>query len=198
MNIFRLTLMLPIIVSFAAQASESPWFSFSGIDWKVRTDKTERPGVGKSTLEITGDNDLQGSGLLYAIAGKKGPVGFALVEIVAEANASAFNGLCFDFTGGPTGSHFQALLKDDQSDQPEGTLTFQRDFMATAEKKTYCFSFSEFTATIRGAAVSNFSLNRKSLESFSLQISRSSQKEPLLSISPLPFDFTLSGKVRFR
>jgi hypothetical protein len=189
-----------LVPTFAlmCEASEMNWLSVKNTDWKVRTDKTERPDVGLSTLEFTNNGSLKADGLLYSIAGKNGPVGFALVEAGAEVDGSAYETLCFEFGGTPAGAHFQVLLKDDQSNQPNGTLTFQHDFVATSEKRSHCFALSEFAPTIRGAAAPGFILNRTSLRYFSLQISRSSQVEPLLSISPIKFTFSLSGVIQFR
>lgn len=175
------------------------WFSVSDVEWTVRTDKTERPAIGKSTLEVSVGDSVHATGLLYALPGRKGPVGFALIEAPVPADASRHGEICFDFSAEPVGLHFQALLKDEQADQPQGTLTFQRDFLVTAPgRQRWSFPLSEFRATIRGTPVSGFALQRQSIRAFSLQITRSSQQPPFLAQSPLPFAFSLAGEVRFR
>lgn len=175
-------------------APETNWFSVADVQWRVRTDKSERPEIGASTLVLQLDqNSLKAQGLLHALPGKRGTVGFALVEANIPVDASAMHDICFRFTGMPSGAHYQVLLKDAQWDQPNGTLTFQSDFVASGEEQNICLPLSSFVATIRGAKVSGFVLNRQSLRSFSIQISRSRLEEPLLSQNPLPFQFTLEG-----
>lgn len=177
--------------------SETTWFSAVDVEWRVRTDKTERPDVGASSLEVAVvENTVQAHGLLHALPGKIGPVGFALFEAQVPVNASAIRDICFHFSGWPRGAHCQVLLKDDQWDHPKGTLTFQSGFVALGESEKVCLSLSRFVATIRGAEVPGFVLNRRALHSFSIQISRSRLQEPLLSQSPLSFRLSLEGEVR--
>jgi len=169
------------------------WFCVANVEWRVRTDKTERPEIGASSLELEAGNPLKAQGLLHALAGKSGTVGFALVETQVPADASAFRDVCFRFSGEPSGAHFQVLLKDDQWDHPKGTLTFQSDFVASGKLENVRLPLSSFVATIRGAAVPGFVLNRRAIRTFSIQISRSRLEEPLLSQAPLSFRFTLEG-----
>lgn len=177
-------------------SSETTWFSVVDVDWRVRTDKTERPGIGASSLKVAVEKTVAAEGLLCALPGESGPVGFALIEAQVPVNASAMREVCFHFSGWPSGAHYQVLLKDDQSDHPNGTLTFQSDFVATGKSESICLPLSGFVPTIRGRRVSGFVLNRQAIRSFSIQISRSRLQEPLLSQSPLGFYFTLGGEVR--
>lgn len=180
-------------------SSETAWFSVVDMEWRVRTDKTERPEIGASSLEVAVvEKTVQAKGLLHALPGKTGKVGFALVEAQVPADASAIRDVCFRISGGPSGAHYQVLLKDDQSDHLNGTLTFQSDFVVTGMSESFCLPLTGFVATIRGSEVSGFVLNRQALRSFSIQISRSRLEEPLLSQSPLSFRFTLEGEVRLR
>ncbi len=189
---------LAVVTSVFAGTSGTVWFSSPEVDWRVRTDKTERPEIGLSTLELEVDDAVNGEGMLYALPGKTGKVGFALIEAQAPVDAAAYRDVCFRFSGEPKGAHLQALLKDDQAEQPRGTLTFQTDFVASGEVQDICLPLSRFVAHIRGTAVSGFVLNAHSLRSFSIQISRSRLEEPLLSQSPLGFQFALRGDVRLR
>jgi len=190
---------LALVTSVFAGTSGTVWFSPPEVDWRVRTDKSERPDIGLSTLELEVDDAVRTQGLLYALPGKKkGKVGFALIEAPEPVDATAFREVCFGFNGGPRGAHFQVLLKDDQAEQPDGTLTFQSDFVASGEAQDLCLPLSNFVAHIRGAKVSDFVLNKRSLRSFSVQISRSRLEEPLYSQSPLGFQFGLQGDVRLR
>jgi hypothetical protein len=179
-----------------AGSSQTMWFSAENVEWRVRTDKTERPEIGASSLAVAVEKTVRAHGLLHALQGKRGTVGFALIEAQALVDASATRDLCFRFSGGPCGAHFQVLLKDDQSDQPNGTLTFQSNFVATGKSENICLPLLGFVATIRGAEVPSFVLNRRALRSFSIQISRSRLEGPLLSQSPLSFWFTLEGEVQ--
>lgn len=163
----------------------------------MRTDKTERPEIGASSLELTVEKTVQAKGLLYALPGRRGKVGFAVIETQVPVDASTYRDLCFRFFGEPSGAHYQILLKDDQSDHPSGTLTFQSDFVATGKSESVCLPLSDFVATIRGSQISGFTLNRKAIRSFSIQISRSRLEEPLLSQSPLGFSFSLHGELLF-
>lgn len=188
--------LLAIVASVFAGPSATTWFRVVDVEWRVRTDKTERPDIGASSLELEVEKTAQAQGLLHALPGKVGPVGFALIEAEVPVDASAMGGICFRFSGGPSGAHYQALLKDDQSDHPKGTLTFQSDFVTSGKSENICLALSGFVATIRGAEVPGFVLNPRALRSFSIQISRSRLEEPLLSQSPLEFQFTLSDEVR--
>jgi len=122
-------------------------------------------------------------------------VGFALLEAQVPVQASNARDVFFRFSGGPLGAYYQILLKDDQWDHPKGTLTFQSSFKAMEKSENVCIPLSSFVPTIRGAEVPGFILNQRALRSFSIQISRSRLKEPLLSKSPLSFWFTLEGEV---
>ncbi len=176
--------------------SETTWFSAAEVEWRVRTDKTERPEIGASALEVEVGKTVRGKGLLRALPGKLGPVGFASIEAQVSVDASGMPGVCFQFGGGPSGAHYQILLKDDQSDHPNGTLTFQSDFVVSGKIEKICLPLSSFMATIRGAPVPRTVLNVRRLQSFSIQISRSRLKEPFLSQSPLSFWFIIEGEVR--
>ena len=54
--------------------SQTTWFSSLDVEWRVRTDKTERPEIGASSLEVVVEKTVQAKGLLHALPGKSGTV----------------------------------------------------------------------------------------------------------------------------
>ena len=158
--------------------------------WTLKNDKTERPGVGKTESYIEQDVEfVRMKGQLASLPSTMGRVGFSLMETNITQTLIGSEGILFTGTG-TSEAIFSVLVKDNQSDQPQGTLTFQWDFQTDGEKKTFFAPWKDFTATIRGKKVSGFQLDLNSVHSLSFQISRSHQKQGYDTV-PLEFEWEM-------
>jgi len=158
--------------------------------WKLKNDQTERPGVGKteSWIEKT-PGHLKMKGLLASLEGLGGRVGFSLIETAITRPIQRSEGLGFKVKGTP-GAWFSVLVKDRQSQQPEGVLTFQRDFETDGTEMEVVVRWDEFVPKIRGKKVQGFELDLFSVHSLSFQISRSQQQKWYETV-PLEFELAL-------
>ncbi|NBV51043.1 hypothetical protein EBR78_07485 [bacterium] len=158
--------------------------------WKLKNDQTERPGVGKteSWIEKTSGH-LKMKGLLASLEGLGGRVGFSLIETAITKPIQRSEGLVFKVKGTP-GAWFSVLVKDRQSQQPEGILTFQRDFETDGTEMEVGVRWDEFVPKIRGKKVQGFGLDLFSVHSLSFQISRSQQQKWYETV-PLEFELAL-------
>lgn len=158
--------------------------------WKLKNDQTERPGVGKteSSIEKTPEY-LKMKGLLASLEGLGGRVGFSLIETAITKPIQRSEGLVFKVKG-TSGAWFSVLVKDRQSQQPEGVLTFQRDFETDGTEMEIVARWEEFIPKIRGKQVQGFELDLFSVHSLSFQISRSQQQKWYETV-PLEFELVL-------
>lgn len=158
--------------------------------WVLKNDKTERPGVGKTESWIENKQDhIRMKGLLASLPATFGQVGFSLMETEITKSVSNSKGLIFSGRGTPN-AVFSVLVKDKQWNQPQGTLTFQWDFVTNGEQQTFTASWDDFVSKIRGKEVAGFTLDLNSVHSLSFQISRSQQKT-LLDVVPLEFEWEI-------
>lgn len=146
------------------------------VNWLLKNDKTERPGVGKTESRIEQDkNHVLMTGLLASLPASFGRVGFSLIETEVQKSVDASEGIVFSGRGTER-AIFSVLVKDQQWNQPDGTLTFQWDFETNGERQHFFANWDQFTPTIRGKKVSGFKLDLATIKSLSFQISRSHQK----------------------
>jgi len=158
--------------------------------WVLKNDKTERPGVGKteSSIKKTPDHVMM-QGFLASLPGSWGRVGFSLIESAITKPVHKSQKVRFKVKG-TEGVWASLLVKDRQSEQPEGTLTFQWDFELHQDAVTLEAPWSEFVPTIRGKKVSGFELDLFSVKSLAFQVSRSQQKK-WYETDPLQFELEL-------
>lgn len=175
---------------FVRNGEKTPLLFPSKAFWELKNDKTERPGVGKteSFLEKT-PLHIKMKGLLASLPGSWGRVGFSLIETAVTKPIQRSEGIVFRVKG-TEGAHFSLLVKDRQSDQPGGTLTFQWDFEAFPQTTEYFAKWEEFIPKIRGQKVDGFELDLFSVHSLSFQISRS-QQQKWKDTDPLEFELEL-------
>jgi len=159
-------------------------------DWLLKNDKTERPGVGKTISSIEQDKThVLMKGQLASLPATNGRVGFSLIETHVPRSVDGSEGIIFSGRGTES-AIFSVLVKDDQWNQPEGTLTFQWNFETNGKSQTFFAKWSEFTPTIRGKKVSGFSLDLTTVHSLSFQISRSHQNK-WYDTDPLDFEWEI-------
>lgn len=168
----------------------APLIKVSKAFWTLKNDKTERPGVGEtiSQLERTGSHFVM-KGLLASLPGSWGRVGFSLMETAITKPIQKTEGIVFKAKG-TEGAWFSVLVKDRQSDQPNGTLTFQWDFEANGTETEYVALWKDFTPKIRGKSAPGYELDLYSVHSLSFQISRSTQQKWHETV-PLEFELEL-------
>jgi len=164
----------------------SPWKAF----WTLKNDKTERPGVGKTESHLEKKNGkVWMKGFLASLPGSWGRVGFSLIETAITKPIQRSEGLVFKVRGTEE-VWASVLVKDRQSEQPGGTLTFQWDFELSNDAKEQVAPWRDFVPKIRGKQVSGFELDLFSVHSISFQISRSQQKKWHETV-PLEFELEL-------
>ena len=158
--------------------------------WNLKNDKTERPGVGKTESWVEhGTDSVRMTGKLAALPSQMGRVGFSLMETNISETLANSEGIVFSGTG-TKGAIFSVLVKDKQSEQPQGTLTFQWDFETNGEKESFFAPWREFSATIRGKKISGFHLDLNTIHTLSFQISRSHQRQWYDTV-PLEFEWRM-------
>lgn len=158
--------------------------------WTLKNDKTERPGVGETESTLAKkDGRVLMKGFLASLPGNWGRVGFSLMEAAITKPIQRSLGLKFRVQG-TEGMVASVLIKDRQSNQPEGTLTFQWDFEVKSEPTVYEAPWSEFVPTIRGKTVSEFELDLFSVHALAFQVTRSQQKKYYETV-PLEFELKL-------
>jgi hypothetical protein len=158
--------------------------------WKLRNDKTERPGVGETESWVEKKNaHVVMKGLLASLPGSWGRVGFSLIETAITKPIQRSEGLVFTAQG-TEGLWASILVKDRQSNQSEGTLTFQWDFELKNEAQEYVAFWKDFIPKVRGKQVSGFELDLFSVHALSFQVSRSQQKQWHEKV-PLEFELVL-------
>lgn len=158
--------------------------------WELKNDKTERPGVGETKSWIEKKNShVFMKGFLASLPGSWGRVGFSLIETAITKPIQRSEGLVFNLRG-TEGVWASVLVKDRQSEQQEGTLTFQWDFELKNDVQEYVAHWQEFVPKIRGKEVSGFELDLFSIRSLSFQIARSQQKKWHDAV-PLEFELEL-------
>jgi hypothetical protein len=177
-------------IYFVRNGEKTPLLIPQKAFWELKNDKTERPGVGKteSSWEKTALH-VSMKGLLASLPGSWGRVGFSLIETAVTKPIQRSEGIVFRAKGTES-AHFSVLVKDRQSHQPQGTLTFQWDFEAQKETTEYFAKWEDFVPTIRGQKVEGFELDLFSVHSLSFQISRS-QQQKLKDMVPLEFELEL-------
>ncbi|MBP5972927.1 CIA30 family protein [Brasilonema sp. CT11] len=169
---------------------EDPRLTVSTVeaDWLIKTDKTERPQVGASVATLLkAQKELQFQGTLAAIEGNGGLVGFAFVETPLSQDLSQYKYIEFYAKSKEARVVYTLTLKDEQTQQDAGTLTFEQEFVVGTDWTKVKLPLSEFQPKIRGRLVDRFQLDLKQVRSLSFQINRS-QQEP---DSPIPLEFAL-------
>jgi hypothetical protein len=189
-----LLLLLSMLLLHTSHAHSRIWLSAANASFRSGSDLTDRPDVGKSTISFTQTVDgVHATGLLYALQGREGPVGFAYVASDTPVDATQYSAVELWFKGGPKGTKFQVLVKDDQENQPQGILSFKSKlFEATENPDIVKLDFKDFIGDIRGRSYPDFKLRLDKIKTFQVQLTRSTQ---VLSTVPLPFNFSITGDV---
>lgn len=171
--------------------------SVSQLVWSLRTDKSQRPGVGKTEAMChKQEHKLVFSGELAMLNGTFGPVGFATISTQwpFRGMAQAISFTAYQSDEFP-GRQFACLVKDKQWDQPHGILTFQHAFVIGGAPRKVSLPLTQFEAKIRGKYQAGFSLDLASIWEVSFQIARSEQPQELKTVDPLLFSLTLEGVI---
>jgi len=177
-------------VSTTENGKAVPLFNSVKSFWKLKNDKTERPGVGETESEIVKSAELVSmKGLLASLPGGSGRVGFSLMETVITKPIQRSEGILFEMSG-TNGLWVSVLVKDRQAETMDGTLTFQWDFEVKEERQSFTALWKDFVPTIRGKQVQGYVLDLFSVQSLSFQVSRSKQKKWYSEV-PLPFEIRL-------
>lgn len=185
-----LCLMNSSLASAEVNHFEDPRLTVSTVeaDWSIKTDKTERPQVGASVATLLkAEKELQFQGTLAAIEGNGGLVGFAFVETPLSQDLSQYKYIEFYAKSKEARVVYTLTLKDEQTQQDAGTLTFEQEFVVGTDWTKVKLPLSQFQPKIRGRLVDSFQLDLKQVRSLSFQINRSQQEAD----SPIPLEFGL-------
>lgn len=167
-------------------ASFIPFLPPAADQWAVRTDRTEREGGATTATVRNTEFGILFEGLLQALPGERGPVGFAIARtgwspgpsdgVVLHLRAS--EPLVFIIAA--------STIHSEASSGPE--FTYQQRVQVSADTTQYELLWANFEAYTRGRPLEGAPpLRPTEIVALAIQITRSSQAPDKVQRIPLPF-----------